>query len=1098
MKYRRLLFSSLCSLLISSTAAAQSYALNEEWRWVHFTTESGLPSNEVTHIVETEDGTVWAGTSKGLAWFDGYEWKKPQSLDGIPDEPVRELYARGDELLVHIGARLFYGKANDLLQVPLEGVYQAVILGEDSLMIRRGDSLYTFIGGTLSPLENSPPIEADVSRFKNIGLVMTAGGIWLDAMVGLCRYDNGKWERKIRGLPDASARMSIQTLVADEKGNGYASIGASSDRRGLWAWDRDTPPVVIPFPDEYGISTMDISPRGDLIAVFHRGVIRLRRGGEWSILSSRKLEINIVKFRKNGDLWIGSPDGLFLFRQTSRRWTFIKPYGSDLKNRVNEIIVSRDGAILLASVGGVEVCRPGDQPALIGRGLKEDLTLTGIAEDGAGNIWVSGGAAFDGVYRWNGHRWQHFSVYDDPSGARFHKIRMDRRGGLWFLGIHGRPSSAFVDGPGAFQLENGRFIRWGVKEGLLSGRVYSFEEGPDGALWFGTDGGLSRWKNGSWRHWTRRDGLTSNRIFALAIDRGNRAWLGHQGGKLGYIDESEQVTYVGRDQEIWDIKVDSADRVWFSTTTYVGCFQKGKIVTLRPSFGMDSLYFWPLQPLGDKIYVGTSGRGAVMLDVRDLDQPPPKLSIEKPLVEGNTLFLRWRVNAFWGDPAPGELLTRYALDGGDWSAWSVSREVTVKDVGSGDHVVWVQVQNPFGEFDPERVGAVFTVPFPLYLQPIFFIPIGALSGGTVILGGILLRRRRRHIADLRKSELKFRRLTEATFEGVIIHDHGILLEANPSALKMFGYELNEIVGRHVLNFTAEGSHEIVKSNQRSPQDEPYEIVGLKKDGTPITVEVISKWLPYDHRVVRVTSLRDITQRKEWEVRLLKYQKQLRSLASELTLTHERERRRMAAYLHDTIGQTLAFCRIRVGALQEHVSNADGRKTLLELRGLLDQSIRGTRSLTFELSPPILSELGFEAAVEWLAEQMRLEHGLAVHLTLDVHHQDFDEDVRFILFGAVRELLINVVKHSRARSATLSIRRVADNLEIRVADEGTGFNPARTAPRTGDGLGFGLFNVRERVQSIDGTVTIDSSTGGGTRVTLLVPSTSLTKTSGTKK
>jgi PAS domain S-box-containing protein len=1092
MKFRHYFLSFLWFLVPSSTASAQSYPLNEEWRWVRFTTESGLPSNEVTHVVETEDGTVWAGTSKGLAWFDGYEWKKPIRPEGIPEGPVLELYARGDELLAHIGDRLYYGRGHDLLQVPVEGVHQAVILGQDSLIIRKGDSLFTYTGGTLSPMEHSPPIESDDSRVKNFGLVMTRGGIWLDAIEGLCRFDGRKWERKITGPPAASARLAIQYMAEDEYGNAYASIGAPGERRGLWSWKRDTPPALVPFPYlNLGVPAVDLGPRGDFIACYPQGTNILRRGNGWSTLPGRKRAINFLRFRKNGDLWFGSPDGLFLFRQTSTRWTFLKRPGPDLKSRGNEIMVSRGGSFFLASAGGVEICRPGEEPTIIPGGPKQ---VTGLAEDSAGNIWASSGAAFDGVYRWDGARWTHYPVYSDPNGARFHKIRKDRSGKLWFLGMHIQKPFGQSDGPGAFQLENGKFIRWGVPEGLLSGRVYAFEEGPDGALWFGTEGGLSRWKDGSWRHWTRRDGLSSDHVFAIAIDHRNRVWLSHRGWALGYIDETEKVSYVGPNQEIWDIKVDSADRVWFSTITSVGCYQNGRMVTLRPSFGIEDFTLWPILPVGGKIYVGTSGRGAAILDSKDLDQPLLQVSIEKPLIEGNTLFLRWRATAFWGDPAPGELLTRYQLDGGDWSPWSVSREITLKDVGSGDHTAWVQAQQPFGEITPERVGAAFAVPFPFYFQPAFFIPVGALSGGTILLGGIILRRRRRHLADLRKSELKFRRLTEATFEGVIIHENGILLEANPSALRMFGYELNEIAGRHVLEFAAEGSHEVIKKNILAPGEEPYEIVGLKKDGTQIVVEVMSNSLPYDQKVVRVVSIRDITHRKEWEARSLSYQKQLRSLASELTLTNERERRRMAAYLHDTIGQTLAFCKIKVGGLNEHVSDAEGRKTLLELRGLLDQSIHGTRSLTFELSPPILNELGFEAAVEWLVERMRLEHDLVVRLTLDGNKYNLDEDVRYALFSALRELLINVVKHSHALSASLSIQQVADNLELRVADEGTGFDPAGLTHRVGDESGFGLFNVKERIQSIGGTIKINSSIGGGTRVTLLVPSNPISKTS----
>ncbi len=122
-------------------------------------------------------------------------------------------------------------------------------------------------------------------------------------------------------------------------------------------------------------------------------------------------------------------------------------------------------------------------------------------------------------------------------------------------------------------------------------------------------------------------------------------------------------------------------------------------------------------------------------------------------------------------------------------------------------------------------------------------------------------------------------------------------------------------------------------------------------------------------------IRDITERKASEEKIRVYEEQLRSLASELTLLEERERRRIANDLHDHIGQNLALSKIKLGELRASVSSSLV-KPLHEIHGLIEQTIQYTRSLTFELSPPILYELGFEAAVEWLAEQIQEKHGIS--------------------------------------------------------------------------------------------------------------------------
>ncbi len=120
---------------------------------------------------------------------------------------------------------------------------------------------------------------------------------------------------------------------------------------------------------------------------------------------------------------------------------------------------------------------------------------------------------------------------------------------------------------------------------------------------------------------------------------------------------------------------------------------------------------------------------------------------------------------------------------------------------------------------------------------------------------------------------------------------------------------------------------------------------------------------------------DITERKQAEEKLLLYQQQLKSLASELSLAEERDVI-LAAELHDQIGQTLSLVKIRLHDLRNHLTDEQTRREFDETRTFLEQAIRDTRSLTLELSPPILYELGLEAALAWFAERFREKTGIA--------------------------------------------------------------------------------------------------------------------------
>ena len=187
-------------------------------------------------------------------------------------------------------------------------------------------------------------------------------------------------------------------------------------------------------------------------------------------------------------------------------------------------------------------------------------------------------------------------------------------------------------------------------------------------------------------------------------------------------------------------------------------------------------------------------------------------------------------------------------------------------------------------------------------------------------------------------------------------------------------------------------------------------------------------------------------------------------------------------MHDQIGQTLALTRIKLGELSESVP--DG--LLNSVINLVNQTIQSTRSITVELSPPVLHEVGFEGALEWLTGRLIEEHGIAAEFLDDKSDKPLSEDVRIVLFQAVSELLHNIVKHARASHVQVSIGLSDDKFEIEVSDDGIGFDTAEAASRTGKSGGFGLFNIRERLRYLGGTLKIVSQTGKGTRVILAAP------------
>ena len=216
---------------------------------------------------------------------------------------------------------------------------------------------------------------------------------------------------------------------------------------------------------------------------------------------------------------------------------------------------------------------------------------------------------------------------------------------------------------------------------------------------------------------------------------------------------------------------------------------------------------------------------------------------------------------------------------------------------------------------------------------------------------------------------------------------------------------------------------------------------------------------------------------------------LRQVVARFTLSEEQQRRAIAEDLHDHLGQGLALVQMRLRQLQGNAVFCGLDAQIEEMRTLLAQAIRYTRTLTFEISPPVLYEIGLDAALESLAEQLGRRHGLKVVVRSEQDLPVIDEDARAILFRSVRELLVNVVKHASATRVTLAIEVDQDNLRIIVEDDGRGFESGSAATWSEgeeDSAGFGLFSISERLKLLGGRLDLLSRPGGGTRATIEVP------------
>lgn len=222
--------------------------------------------------------------------------------------------------------------------------------------------------------------------------------------------------------------------------------------------------------------------------------------------------------------------------------------------------------------------------------------------------------------------------------------------------------------------------------------------------------------------------------------------------------------------------------------------------------------------------------------------------------------------------------------------------------------------------------------------------------------------------------------------------------------------------------------------------------------------------------------------------LVDSQERLRSLATELGLAEQRERKRIATELHDHLQQMLVFCKLKLGQGKPLAARIPScAEVLKQVDDVLTEALTYSRTLVAELCPPVLQEFGLVAALKWLGEQMT-QRQLRVSVQVDRDYIAVPEEQAVLIFQSVRELLMNVVKHARARDAVVHVMTTDGHLRIEVRDSGAGFDAAVIQSHDGRAqpLKFGLFSIRERMKAFGGRLDVMTAPEEGTTAILVLP------------
>ena len=953
MKYnvKRIFLWTALGVLFFQHANSQYEMLYENWRWAHFTTEAGLPSNVVENVLEADDSTVWVSTPKGIAWYDGFRWN-PVIVDSLfPQQRVRSIhrYHHSKIFAVLLGV-IYIGDKNGFSKAAWAGDSYPGIATSPSAI--DSESYLCVIGND----KKTKVLLIQKNEVKKIfpdkdgTLYKPSETIWFfgHAESGMFQYVNGRWTKVINNF---GLNWAIRNIAENSLGAALFALDSPKDKIGLWFYNNRNFVYSVTERNQ-PIRTLDISNTGEIMVVYETGDVHVRNNtGKWQNIEpvpSQMVNTICVKYRSNNDVWFATDNGLYLLNRQKTAWNRNNHSFSDPRNIVFEIFKSREGDVWIGSNAGLEVHMKNGTKQFISSINGTPLGLvTGINQDNDNHIWVVSGDAAKGMFEWNGKQWHHYF----PHGINFHKIRKDRSGNLWFLGL-GRDSTD----PAGYVLRQQSFLRIDSLYHLPSKRVYSFAENRQGTIWIGTLKGLVRIKNNQATYWGREVLGENAKIYTLAVDDSDLVWFSTFSTDLGTILPNDSLKWVWRKEEtyeyakkVWDLSLDEFGILWVATTSGLISYSNSVWSNFNADPGVTMRELRVVVPARDKILVGGHGIGVVSID-RNSSSIRIKTIVSATINENNDAYCSWESNSFWNKIASENIETRYKLDSGQWSDWSIVKNVTFNNLSGGNHSISVQAKDTYGTIYEAPAAAVFHVNFPVYMRPVFLGPFLIL----LLTLGIFAR-----------NYLTERRL-------------------------------------HKINI-------------------------------------------------------------------------------------ERQRIRIANDLHDEIGSNLGSIALISQSMVRKKSLT--RKMREELSVISETSLQTAeylRAIVWYINPRYDTVVNLQTRLREIASRMVRDADIQFHINDAVGNDDALTDIRRNILLMFKEILHNIVKHSKATNVDIYFDRKQGQFQLLICDNGIGFD------RQSEHYGNGLQSLKKRAEEIGALLEIKTELHKGTEVSIIFGKTTKTK------
>jgi ligand-binding sensor domain-containing protein/signal transduction histidine kinase len=935
------------------------------------------------------------------------------------------------------------------------------------------------------------------------------GYLWLGTLAGAARFDGMHFSVFDNGNTDAIKGSYITALLEDRQG----TLWLTSDSGGLVSY-RDGRFSQYTTQDGLpGDTTKSLleDREGNLWIGGEGGLTKLKEG-QFTVYTTREglppSQVSSLLEDPDGSLWIGTEDGLARFKDG--RFTVYTTRDGLAYNHVRSLCRDASDTLWIGTNNGLSRFQ---NHRLSSTGLPDPLTHVSIPAlyyDREGYLWI--GTLGNGLFRCKDGRFERYTTKEGLPGDRIVAIYQEPEGDIW-VGTDG----------GLCQLRAGLFQTYTVQDGLQPDFISTIYEDLAGSLWLGTTNGLNRFKDGQFTAYTAKDGMPAKYIRSMCEDRTGALWIGTQGGGLTRFADGRFTTWTTKDglanDLILALYADNEGNLWVGTNDGLQRFREGRFTRYTTADGLaDNTIKNLFADQAGNLWIGTQSGGLSRLKDGQLTTWTARDGLTgKPIAS----FFEDREGNLWIGTLDGGLSRfkdgKFANIGAKDGLYDNVAFQILADADDDNANLWMSCNKGIYRVKLKELNEFADGRRPSVTSFVYGNSDGMLSrecnsaspGGWRTRNGLLwfpttkglvkidLKNLNRQPPLLAIERVIVDRLPLPVNQMVQIRPEQENLEiaytglswSRPQQIR-FKYQL---VGLD-RDWVEAGTRRTAYYPHLPPGDYTFKVIADNGEGVwnleGASLRVIV--LPPFYRTWWFTLLAALavvslgTLMYQIRVRRLTRAKAAQEAFSrQLINSQEQERKRIAAELHDSLGQSLVVIKNLAMMMLYPSDQETMRQQVQEISSETSRAISEVKEISYNLRPFHLDQFGLTRSIESMIDNVA--KACDTKFSADLDHIDglLAQDEEINLYRIVQESLNNIVKHSGASEASVVIRHGEQDLTMTIKDNGKGFTPAVTVSPT-QKSGFGLTGIGERTRLLGGEARIHGEPGQGTTVWIKIP------------